>query len=197
MPSIYVKEFSAIATQSGTKKLTSIKNQKNKPAYHPSKDYYKAFREKISDIFKHKLQLSDLSDIATNQTDFKKKGNYAILAKSFISWAKGKNIQWHDPIKNIYHSSQTEIICNPELNLTVNGSDYIIKLYFSVNDPMNQERANYICYLMESSIDIDDMTYAVLDVKTKKLFTFTGNRDIFHIAVESEIASLEKAWAQL
>lgn len=197
MPSILVKEFSAIATQSGTKKLTLIKNQKNKKPYHPSTDYYKGFREKIVTIFKHKQQLNELTKLADKLSDDNKKNNYNILAKKFVLWAKGKNISWHEPLRNIYLSNQTEIICNPELNVAIDGKKHIIKLYFSVKEPMTRERANYICYLMQSSIDINDVVYAVLDINTRKMFTFSGDLQIFSIAVESEIAWFERAWQQL
>ena len=197
MPSILVKEFSAIATQSGAKKNTLIKNQKNKKPYHPGTDYYKKFREKIVEIFKHKKQLNELTKLVDKLSDDKKKNNYDILAKSFVTWAKGKNIDWHHPIKNSYFFNQTEIICNPELNVTIDGKAHIIKLYFSVKEPMTKERANYICYLMQVSIDINNVVYAVLDVATKKIFTFNGDPQIFLNSLESEIIIFEKNWQQI
>jgi hypothetical protein len=196
MPKIFVKEFSAIATESGTKKLNLIKKQKNKKPYHPSADYYKKFREKIVNILKHKGQLIELKQLAEKMPN-DKKGNYSSLAKSFVTWAKGKNIRWYDPIRESYLSNKTEIVCNPELNLNIDGVDYVIKLYFSVNDRMTQDRANYICFTMQSAFDDNSQNYAVLDVQTKKMYSFTGKSEIFAISVESEIASIERAWVQL
>ncbi|UXI03401.1 hypothetical protein [Photobacterium sp. TY1-4] len=197
MPSIFVKEFSAIATQGGTKKLTLIKRQKNKGPYHPSSDYYKSFREKIVDIIKNQKQLSELTKLPKTLNDKRKTSNYSLLAKKFVAWAKGKNIRWHDPVRNSYHSNVTEIVCNPELNVVIDGVEHIIKLYFSVNEPMTKERANYICYLMQSCIDINTAVYAVLDINTRKMYTFSGDPTVFSIAVESEIAAFERAWQQL
>ncbi|HHX8581356.1 TPA: hypothetical protein ACVO3K_004528 [Vibrio diabolicus] len=196
MPKIFVKEFSAIATESGTKKLNLIKKQKNQKPYHPSADYYKKFREKIVSILKHKGQLIELKQLAEKMPN-DKKGNYSSLAKSFVTWAKGKNISWYEPIRESYLSSKTEIVCNPELNLNIDGVDYVIKLYFSVNDRMTQDRANYICFTMLSAFDDNSYNYAVLDVQTKKMYRFTGNPATFAISVESEIASIERAWIQL
>ncbi len=196
MPLIFVKEFSAIATESGTKKLNLIKKQKNRKPYHPSTDYYKKFREKIISILKHKGQIIELKQLAEKMPN-DKKGNYLSLAKSFISWSKGKNIQWHEPIRKSYLSNTTEIVCNPELNLNIDGVDYVIKLFFSVNERMTQDRANYICFTMQSAFDDNSQKYAVLDVQTKKMYSFTGNLEFFSISVESEIASIERAWGQL
>ncbi|EPM8296450.1 hypothetical protein ACTR12_004530, partial [Vibrio vulnificus] len=108
-----------------------------------------------------------------------------------------KNISWYEPVRESYLSSKTEIVCNPELNLNIDGVDYVIKLYFSVNDRMTQDRANYICFTMLSAFDDNSYNYAVLDVQTKKMYRFTGNPDTFAISVESEIASIERAWIQL
>lgn len=94
-------------------------------------------------------------------------------------------------------SNKTEIVCNPELNLNIDGVNYVIKLYFSVNERMTQDRANYMCFTMQSAFDDNTQNYAVLDVKTKKMYKFTGNADTFTISVESEIASIERAWSQL
>lgn len=89
MPKIFVKEFSAIATESGTKKLNLIRKQKNKQPYNPAVDYYKKFREKIVSILKHKGQLLELKELAEKVPN-DKKSNYSSLAKSFVAWAKGK-----------------------------------------------------------------------------------------------------------
>lgn len=196
MPKIFVKEFSAIATERGTKKLNLIRKQKNKQPYNPAVDYYKKFREKIVSILKHKGQLLELKELAEKVPN-DKKSNYSSLAKSFVAWAKGKNIIWHEPIRKSYLSNKTEIVCNPELNLNIDGVNYVIKLYFSVNERMTQDRANYMCFTMQSAFDDNTQNYAVLDVKTKKMYTFTGNADTFTISVESEIASIERAWSQL
>jgi hypothetical protein len=62
---------------------------------------------------------------------------------------------------------------------------------------MTQDRANYICFTMQSAFDDNSQNYAVLDVQTKKMYSFTGKSEIFAISVESEIASIERAWVQL
>lgn len=196
MYKIFVKEFSAIATESGTKKLSLIKKQKNRAKYHPSADYYKKFREKIVYILKHRKQLIELNALV-DEISKEKKDHYSTLSKSFISWAKGKNIEWHEPVRESLFSSNTEVVCNPELNLTIEGEKWVIKMYFSVNERMTQDRANYICFTMQAAFDLHHNNYGVLDVKSKKLYKFKGNTQNFSISIDSEIASIEKAWEQL
>ncbi len=192
MPRIFMKEFSDIAVSAGTQKISKIKREKNKSAYHPYQDYYKQIREAIISAHSKDFGIKHVRKVANECPNLNKKTNYVLISKNYISWLGKKSAEWFVPPRGTYKHSLSEIVLNPEIGLRFNGDDHVVKLYFS-EDKLSQNRANYMIYLMQE-VFTEENVYHVLDIRRKKLFSATGNPSLFHVSIDSEIASLETAW---
>lgn len=195
MPRIFMKEFSGIAISSGTKKITKIRQEKNKPAYHPSQDYYKQIREAIISAHAKNLGVSHVSKTADECANLKRKVNYQLIARKYIEWLGQKKAKWFKPPRGEFKASSSEIVLNPELGLKYNAKLHVIKLYLA-EEPVSQNRANYMIYLMQQDLP-EGHEYHVLDIRRKKLFNASGNSETYKISILSEIAGLEAAWESI
>lgn len=195
MPQIYIKEFSEIATSSGPTKLSKVKREKNKPSYNPARDYYKQLREKIIKTHEDDSTKESIGQLAETYPNLSKRANFVVLAQAYTSWWGNKKFKYEAPAKQIYEINGVDIVLNPELALEWGGVKHIIKLYFNKN-PMQQVRANYILYLM-NLVYGDEYECNVLDIKKKRLFSFTGDFETLNIGVQAETAYISMAWTQV
>jgi hypothetical protein len=195
MPEILVKEFSDIATTSGLPKLTKIRNEKHKDPYEPAGDYYKKLREAIIDCHKHNLGIEHIEETARNYPNRERRLNYVPIASAYTTWHGDNSYTWFDPPRYKVIINDVTIVVNPELGLAMNGEDVIIKLYF-LKEAIPRSMANYILYLMERACQ-GTRSCKILDIKRKKLLSFSGNHDLFEIACTAETAYINSIWGAI
>lgn len=196
MASIFMKEFSSIATTSGTQKISKIKKEKNKGPYHPAQDFYKIIRESIIDALKKDLGIEHILKTADEYDNEKRKPAYKLIAKNYKKWMGKKEVSWINPPRGKYEFSSSTIILNPELGFNYDDDvTRVIKLYFA-EEKVSQNRANYMIYLMNEVLP-KKHSYHVLDIRRKRLFNATNNHDTMFISINSEITGIESAWELL
>ena len=190
MPEFVVYDFLFIAVATGKPKSDKIKKIINRTKYNPNQDYYGAMRTSIKFLFTGKRHISHLYDIARKRKG-SKKVNYEKVATTFNNWQSGKNISAYKALREEYLYQQTKIICNPELNVTINGIPTLVKLHMSQKDKMTQERANIICHLMKKAVGSEEYNYLVLDLITGKEYYFNGNSNALSTRIENEIELIQ------
>lgn len=195
MAELGVAEFSMIAVTTGNPKKTKIRKVVNREPYAFYKDYYLNLRTAIKSLFTQKRHISYLYDVSRKQSNPTKKAKFERISSVFKDWQSGKNITAYTPIKASYSYSNTEITCNPELNVVLNGQPRLVKLHFNEAEKMTRERANIICVLMQEAINEPNYQYSVLDLTTGNEFMFDGNYDKTISYIYNEITSLEVEWA--
>lgn len=195
MAELGVAEFSMIAVTTGNPKKTKIRKIVNREPYAFYKDYYLTLRMAIKSLFTQKRHISYLFDVSRKQSNPTKKIKFEKIANVFKNWQSGKNITADTPLKASYLYSNTEINCNPELNVVLNGQPRLVKLHFNEAEKMTRERANIICILMQEAINDPQYEYSVLDLTTGNEFIFDGDYDKTITRIYKEIISLEVDWA--
>lgn len=196
MAELGVAEFSMIAVTTGNPKKTKIRKIVNREPYAFYKDYYLNLRTAIKSLFTQKRHISYLFDISRKQSNSTKKIKFERISNVFKNWQSGKNITADTPLKASYLYSNTEINCNPELNVVLNGQPRLVKLHFNEAEKMTRERANIICVLMQEAINDPRYEYSVLDLTTGNEFMFDGDYDKTISRIYNEITSLEVEWAK-
>lgn len=197
MPTFSVSDFSYIATSDAKLKQGREKRLKHRAPYAHYRDYYLSLRQAIKSLFKHQRSFEYLRDIA-KKSHKDKQDNYSRIAENFITWAQGKNIYHHeDPPKASYRYSNTEVQCNPELYYKVNDDKVLLKLHFNSTKKMSQQRANIICFLISESCSVSLSECRVLDLSTRKLYSFKGAPATQLEKIESEIQRIESEWDEL
>tara|TARA_R110001606_G_scaffold180581_2_gene327188 strand:- start:1252 stop:1845 length:594 start_codon:yes stop_codon:yes gene_type:complete len=197
MPVFSVSDFSYIATSDAKLKQGRERGLKNRAPYAHYRDYYLSLRQAIKSLFKQQRSFEHLRDVA-KKSHKDKQDNYSRIAENFITWAQGKNIyHYEDPPKASYRYSETEVQCNPELSYKVEGDNVLLKLHFNSTKKMNQQRANIICFLISESCGVSLAECRVLDLSTRKLYSFKGSLDTQLEFIEAEIRRIESEWDDL
>ncbi|MFP9471356.1 hypothetical protein AB6D37_21865 [Pectobacterium brasiliense] len=195
MPLLGVAEFASIAVNTSPKtKISKIKTIANRPDYHPGKDYYKKIRDAIKRLVVKKGHISELYELCRKEKNSSRKIYFEKIVNVFNDWQSGKNISGYTAPRGLYHYAKTDIRCSPELNVNILGKSKLVKLHFSSSEKMTQERANFICFLMERAIGDKDFEYSVLDLTSGKEFFFSGNEEKQEIRVNKEINFIEEHW---
>ena len=178
MPDISLTTFVDFVLSSGTPKITKVRDAKRQYAdgYSQGKDYYKKLREKIVYIHKKRDSLEKLDDILAGVHP-KKLSNYRERINSYRKWAGKKEIIWAGSVRSDWKFGDFKVGVNPELKVSINGDNYLIKLYFNKlkkNRPTSKRRLEVIGYLIRVSLPKVTKQYipAVLDIPSSKFFTF-------------------------
>lgn len=196
---ISLTDFIDFVSKSGTPKLTKVKTIKYRPEYHPSSDFYKAFREKLIAIHKMDKNKASLDTILNELTDEKKKANYPAAIKGYKKFWGSKKIKWFEPPSKKWAIGDLQVSVNPELGLVYGDKLLVIKLYLK-SERLSKDKISQILALLEKRLrrkDEEEITFGVLDVKNGKLFT-NDSKDISLMPLlEGEARSFETIWKSL
>ncbi|WP_152004096.1 hypothetical protein [Desulfoluna spongiiphila] len=100
---------------------------------------------------------------------------------------------------HLFSFNGVDISVNPELGVTVNGQEYLIKLYMK-SEPLNTYRVRVLTYLMEIALTSSvspNTKMAVLDVRNSKLFEGKiGNDPTLHASLVGEMSYISSVWDQ-
>jgi hypothetical protein len=186
-----MKEFSEIATTETIKKARVISKQKNRDDYSPEKDFYKILRDHIQTMHKNERDVEYLENAPRATTHTARKEHYNIMISQYKKWIKKKKIEYFQPPRDAYTTSNTHIIANPELGLEINGVPHVVKLFLH-KDKLTQVRANFMLAIMDCLWP--EKNNVILDVRNKKEFKFSGNAANYIQAINAEVASIESIW---
>ncbi|NLE11487.1 MAG: hypothetical protein GX630_08245 [Actinobacteria bacterium] len=199
MPRISLTDFVDVVSKSGTPKANKVAQIKNRPEYAPAVDFYKPLREFIVDNHKSGLPKFAITSVLASITDPKKLSNYPAVAEGYRKWWGNKVLEWFDPAVGSFAAHGVDVVVNPELGLFVNGTPYVIKLYFKA-DPLSKTRVDVVTHMMEEALRgsfTGDETMAVLDVRRAKLLAPTVPIPRLTAALHAELAYIAAIWEEV
>lgn len=145
--------------------------------YNPAFDFWRLFRKAIEEMHRENLGKGHLDLLQSNLSDKNKKNAYTRNIFGYKKWMGRKKFEWINSVKSSWRSDYIIVNINPELNVKINGEQYIIKLYLKA-DKLTKHRVNTSLYLLKESIKKRRLKAipAILDVKNSKLIKHS--RDI-------------------
>jgi hypothetical protein len=171
MPSISLTEFVDFVLASGSPKMTKVRQIKHQPDYKPWRDHWKILRNGIVDF--HVVGKGDrkfFDRLLADMTDGAKRETYGPLVTNYKRYLGRKTIVSAPPDRHItWKHGDLEVRVNPELRLTVNEQETIIKLYFKKPKPAKKS-VGIILLLMKHALPASPgpVTYCLLDVRHNK-----------------------------
>lgn len=196
MPRITLTDLIEVVTKSGSPKATKVSQLKNRQAYDPATDFYKALREGLVALHKKGGAKSDLASLAKGLADPKKAANYPPMITGYRRWWGTKVVEWFPPPTETYTSSGIDVAVNPEIGLRINGQAHVIKLYLKT-DALTKTKADLIVTLMHHVLGPSqsaETQFSVLDVRNSKLFTFSAMGKNFKPMVDAELSYVASLW---
>lgn len=173
-----LSQFIDFSLKQGSSKVRIVRDVKNQPDYHPSRDFWKVLRQGIRDMHSNDLPLSYLEGLILKVND-KKRAHYVQAIKAYTSYFKRKDVSWFDPGKSYWAHDRLFVRSSPEIGLIINDEPHLIKLYFKEDSKtMVQRQTATILTLMRESTYGNEFAFtphiSMLNVKKKKLFTITS-----------------------
>jgi hypothetical protein len=151
MPKITLTDFVDIVSKSGTPKATKVAQVKNRAAYDPRQDFYRAARERIVETHQKGQDKAFLRRVLVGLTDPKKITSYPEIIKGYTRWWGRKSLSWFTPPSDLFAVHGVDVSVNPELGLEINGDRHIIKLYFK-DDALTKTKSDIVTHLMETCL---------------------------------------------
>ena len=196
MPKISLTDFVDIVSKSGTPKATKVAQVKKRPEYDPRADFYKRAREVIVQTHRGGKSKAELASALSQLSDPKKRVNYPDLVKGYNKWWGRKALHWFEPPSGVFAAHGVEVSINPELGLDVNGTKFIIKLYFK-GEALSKYRVDIATFLMEAQLRTAapaGATMSVLDVRNSKLLSARSLTAALRAALNAELAYISALW---
>ncbi len=153
MPEISLTEFVDFALKSGTPQFTAVKEIKraHEVGYHPTRDFYLKMRDGIVEMHRDNAPKSALDGLVRGIRDKNKQKLYPVLAEGYRKFLGRKAISWFEPPRCNWSFGGLVVRVNPELGLSFDGQDHIIKLYFK-EDKLLKRGIEHVNYLILSAL---------------------------------------------
>lgn len=196
MPRITLTDLIEVVTKSGSPKATKVSQLKNRAAYDPATDFYKALREGLVTLHKKGGTKAELAGLTKGLMDPKKVANYPPMVAGYKKWWGNKTLEWFTPPNETYTSAGVDVAINPELGLKINGQAHIVKLYLKT-DSLTKTKADLIVSLMNhvfAASQPPGTQFSVLDVRNSKLFTYSAVGKNFKPMVDAELSYIASLW---
>lgn len=196
MPRITLTDLIEVVTKSGSPKATKVSQLKNRQAYDPATDFYKALREGLVALHKKGGAKADLAGLTKGLADAKKAANYPPMVAGYKKWWGNKVLEWFAPPAETYTSSGIDVAISPELGLKINGQAHVVKLYLKA-DSLTKTKADLIVTLMSHVLGPSQPAgtqFSILDVRNSKLFTYVAAGKNFKPMVDAELSYIANLW---
>lgn len=200
---ITLTEFINFVNKSGTAKATVVRAAKKRRETEDNPyatDYWYTLRNRIIEFHKKGKDI-DFIDDTINHINSEKRPNYEMLINGYKKFLGKKKIKYLTPIRKTWVIGDISIALNPELILEINKKILVIKLYMSANESMNKKHADLILTLLEhemrSKVGGPEPIFAVLEVKTGKLFPQKEKDLSLYPLLKGEARSFEIQWKEL
>lgn len=197
--SIQLSDFVDFIIKSGSSKLTKVRTIKNRPPYHPSKDFWRPLRKQIIQYhIGDKKNKKEFDKLLLGLTDKKKINRYPELIQAYKRFLGRKKITHFAISKRTWSHGGLEININPEIGLIINDQKYIIKFYFKA-DKLSKSKIEVILLLLEKNYKAEiskGVKVGILDVPKSKLISFDQIKDLTPLLI-GEANSFESIWKSL
>ncbi|MDF3840067.1 hypothetical protein P3W85_45170 [Cupriavidus basilensis] len=196
MPRISLTDLVDVVSKAGSPKATKVRQIKNRQEYSPATDFYRPFREKLVALHESNSPKNTLLNICSGLTDIKKIKAYPDIVEGYRKWWGNKNLNWFQPPSVLYSHLGMDVSVNPELGLSINGEQHVIKLYLK-DDEVNKAKMDLITALMEHCLrpKVTARTMVgVLDVRGAKLYTLGTSAAAQKAIIDAELAYIAALW---
>ena len=175
MPEVSLTEFVDFVIKSGTPRLTQVRmiRRRHEEGYDPSRDFYRKLRDGIVELHQEGQPKSSLDALAKGIPDRNKRNTYPVLVRAYKKFLGKKQTAWYEPYKTHWEYGKLRVRVNPELGLSINGDDHLIKLYFK-DQKLTKDRVAVISQMMLDALgdDAEGQNVALLDVRNSRLHVF-------------------------
>jgi hypothetical protein len=204
MPEISLTTFVDFVNAAGSPKITVVRTAKRQymDGYKQSFDFWKRLRDAIVRMHAEQLPRSSLdeflADFVQEKQDVSKAARYKECIDGYKKWLGKKKIEWIGTIAETWDSGALQVRINPELGLRINGTDYLVKLYWkSVELP--KLRAGTMLHLMKKAIvpPTGPRVSAILDVSRAKLMDSIPPVAGLDALLEAEAQAFVTIWNQI
>lgn len=197
---VSLTDFVDFVSKSGRPKLTQVQNVKWRPKYHPQTDFWRPLREAIIDFHRtNQSQKAVLDGALAGITHKPKLTAYPVALAGYKKFLGKKTIQALPEVRGSWNQGNLNVIVNPELSLSIQGTAHVVKLYFKA-EPLSMKNAELILLMMADSLGgkvAPGTVMSLLDVQRGKLFSTTGVDVVLKPLLQGEAASFETMWNQL
>ena len=198
MPNLGFTDYLEVVMRSGPPKAAKLAEIKHRDPYTPAKDFYKGIRETIIDTHARAHAKAYLTAQATARaSNARKTVHYAAIAAEYVRWWGRKTLSWFDPPRATWSSNGVTVNVNPELGLSVNGVEHVVKLHFK-GDAIARYRVPVALELMAGTLATrrPRALFSVLDVRRRRMYTYAPNR-LMPAQLVAENAYIASLWPHL
>jgi len=199
MPRFSLTDFVDIVLASGTPKMTKVAQIKKRKGYNPAIDFYKPIRDRIVDSHRNEYPKATINRLIPTLTDPKKLNAYPVIIRGYNKWWGKKSFNWFEPPSELFSQHGVDISVNPELGLFIDGTPYLVKLYFKAKK-LTKSRIDIITHLMGIALGSKCETgtvMSVLDVRQAKLISPTVTIPNLAASISAELAYISALWPQI
>jgi len=197
MPEISLTTFVDFVSKSGTARLTYVRKAKDlyQQEYEPALDFWKSLRDGIVDMHRHNRPKNTLDNVLVGITHRNKINLYPSRIAAYKRWVGRKIIRWRGCEPELWRHGSLTVRVNPELGISINGNDYIIKLYFK-EERLSKYRVDTMLFLIRSTFSqkCSDATPAILDVPRGNLIEPTRDISDIDALLIGEAAAFIQMW---
>ncbi len=181
----------------GTARISSVRKAKEmyETPYQPPFDFYKQLRERIGTMQEKGEPASVLDVFVAGVTNERKDQKYQDCVAAYKKWFGRKKIKWIGTLSENWTSGDLTVRVNPELGLSINGTNYIIKLYFK-QQPAAKTKLDVMLHLLQVGLPVlpTPAIPAILDVPRGKLIEPTGHKPGLDALLAGEAAAFSTMW---
>ncbi|WP_419878020.1 hypothetical protein [Brevibacillus centrosporus] len=170
---IGLTQFLDFTLKQGPSRVSFVRQVREQPDYHPGKDFWKELRDSIKKFHENEYSTDFLDEVISRVHD-RKKLHYAEAIKQYKKFCKNRQIEWFDPGRSHWVSNGLYVRSSPEVGLIIDGSPYLVKLYFKEqNEKLDKRKTATILTLLSESTysnPKESALQSVLNVKKGRLF---------------------------
>jgi hypothetical protein len=199
MITISLTDFVDFVVTAGEPKLTKVRQIKERKEYKHRFDHWREMREAIVSYHADGANDKKFFDaFVSTVVDEKRQKTYPLVAKNYQSFLGRKTIVSEATERTTWTYKDLNVIVNPELKLTIDGTCYLTKLYFKERK-LTKRSVDIILVLMHHAIPTikGKYTYALHDVKHNKLYTNEAPKDSLLPLLYGEATSFITIWESL
>ncbi len=196
---IGLTQFIDFSIRQSISRVNFIRQVKYQNEYQPAFDFWKQLRDAIKAMHENNYSLSYLHDLPERVT-LKKREKYTLAIKNYSKFIKAHKIETFDAGQSFWSFDKLIVRSTPELGLIIDGSPYLIKLYFKGNSEKIIIRNTKIALtLMKASVNSLNLLYppAILDVSKARLLPLTEVDQSLELALEADAYNLIYLWDKL
>ncbi len=201
MADISLTTFVDFVSKSGTSRLTCVRNAKKQyqRSYKPEFDFWKPLRDAIVDMHRHGRSKDSLDEVLTKISDRKKVKLYPGRIQAYKRWVGRKRFEWLGCESSRWTQGSLTVRVNPELCMSVDDTNYLIKLYFK-EERLSKNRMDAMLFLIQTACPLADTagsTPAILDVPRGKLIEPTRSIPGLDALLAGEAEAFVQMWKRI